>query len=241
MKEILTQPLLSYFRRMSFRGKYRLFYPLLKLMYRNNDYLVSLHDIKTKTLINCSFRSYMESMVAINGFWEHQESLLINKFINEGDYVIDIGANVGIHTLRIAKNTGSKGKVLAIEPNTEVYERLKNNIYLNNLENIVIPANVACGPHSKRILNVNLENDYNRNATLIEDFNSSSAVKKVACSVIPFDEIAKHHLGDKKVNFIKIDIEGFEMEALKSGINLICDSKPIILSEYSEYYSRLQN
>ena len=70
------------------------------------------------------------------GEFSEIELSIIKKFIKPGDYVFDIGANIGLLTVPFAKTIGNNGKVFSFEPQSFVYDVLNKNIELNNLVNV---------------------------------------------------------------------------------------------------------
>ena len=75
---------------------------------------------------------------ALNEYGEFSEIefSIMNKFIEKDDVVFDIGSNIGAFTIPFAKKVGPKGKVFAFEPQSFIYNLLKDNVKLNNLKNI---------------------------------------------------------------------------------------------------------
>ena len=70
--------------------------------------------------------------IFIFGFFEKETSRALDRLVNKGSVVIDIGANIGAHTLPLARLVGKKGKVYAIEPTKYAYRKLIKNLSLNN-------------------------------------------------------------------------------------------------------------
>lgn len=86
----------------------------------------------------------------VNNFRESQEPELaiIKNLIKNGDWVMDIGSNIGVYTKFLSKFAGTKGKVFSIEPIPRTYEILCSNIKklrLNNVEAINCACNDTCG------------------------------------------------------------------------------------------------
>ena len=75
---------------------------------------------------------------ALNEYGEFSEIefSIMNKFIEKDDVVFDIGSNIGAFTIPFAKKVGQKGKVYAFEPQSFIYNLLKENVKLNNLKNV---------------------------------------------------------------------------------------------------------
>jgi len=61
---------------------------------------------------------------------------VFDRFVNPGDVVIDVGANVGYHTVQLAKRVGANGRVYAVEPQLLMYRFLAANCLLNNQFNV---------------------------------------------------------------------------------------------------------
>jgi len=85
---------------------------------------------------------YLDTMDSLgllrNASFEEQESEVIKKFVKKGDAVFDLGANIGFHTLTLAKNVGKLGKVFSFEPCPETFSLLQKNVKANGYDNIVL-------------------------------------------------------------------------------------------------------
>jgi len=76
-------------------------------------------------------------------FWKYStledyETTLMKEFIKEGMKVIDIGANIGYHTLQISQLVGKTGQIIAFEPDPENYRLLIKNLESNNCKNVTL-------------------------------------------------------------------------------------------------------
>jgi len=172
-----------------------------------------------------------EGYVFWSGYYEPAESLLIDHLLKPGDIAVDIGANVGLHMVRMASLVGPSGRVYCFEPNPKCFRRLENNVSLNGFTNVhCFP--VALASHSgSTTLFVNADGG---NATLVKDpENKSTDDAQVKVSTL--NEV----LAGKRVHFIKVDIEGYELDALRGGEDIIKKYQPLMMCEYSEYYARL--
>jgi FkbM family methyltransferase len=126
--------------------------------------------------------------------------------LKESDVVIDCGAHVGVITLYASQKVGASGKVIAFEPDDMNYLKLKDNIKLNNLKNVIL---IKKGVWSK---DATLEFF----STLAADssFVIKGTNKSVKVPVTAIDsELKKHKIN--RLDFIKMDIEGAEIEAVK--------------------------
>ena len=134
----------------------------------------------------------------------------------QGDVVIDCGAYGGAFSLYVAKLIGEKGKVIAFEPDVENYKLLSKNIELNGLQNII---SLNKGAWSK---NTFLPCD-NKHAGDSSFFNNDQKESLVNTEVVTIDsELDK--IGIKNIDFIKMDVEGAEIEALKGAEKILRSS-----------------
>ena len=155
---------------------------------------------------------------------------LFRLLLEEGDKVIDVGANIGYFTMLAASLVGSCGRVYAFEPGDVAFNDLRNNVYINSFSNIVAYNRAASDYFGERCLYVSKENTTN---SLIRDSRLHTMSE-----VVSVDRIDR--LISEQVKLIKIDTEGNELEVLKGSRNLInkCESICVILeiSEKLKYH-----
>ena len=158
------------------------------------------------------------------GEFSEIELSIIKKFIKPGDYVFDIGANIGLLTVPFAKTIGNNGKVFSFEPQSFVYDVLNKNIELNNLVNVETFHN---GVGSKKTQIMVDEMDFSKIGNF-GGFTLSKKYKNSDCGTIKHEnknmvKILKldDFLNLPKCNFIKIDVELMEIDVLKGGEKLL--------------------
>lgn len=148
--------------------------------------------------------------------WEKDETEVFNKFVKEGMTVIDIGAHVGYFSLLASKLVGSKGEVLSLEPTPETYKLLERNIYENGVRNITAyryAISNKCGDSFIRLDGVSPASN-----TIYGNGRNTIEVKtKTLDSLV------------HKADFIKMDIEGGECQALDGMIDVIQQSPDLIM------------
>lgn len=180
--------------------------------------------------IGLSLREYGE-------YSEIELSFILN-FIKIGDAVIDIGANIGAFTVPISKKVQKTGLVLAFEPQIEIFKLLTSNIKKNELQNVSL-HNFGLGLENKTVFiekidyskvgnfgGVSLVND---NKSFIQILKNKEKEKIKVSNLNSF-------LNIKKCDFIKMDIELMEFEALKGGMKLIKKFRPIMWIENHRKY-----
>jgi FkbM family methyltransferase len=146
----------------------------------------------------------------------------IRHYINPNKNIIDLGANIGTHSVIYSNYTN--GTVYSFEPQKTVFDILSKNIQLNNCKNVV-PFNFgASNTNSVFYMNAYYDKYENQGAFRIDESLNESNGLKIECKVI--DE-----LGLTNIGYIKIDVEGHEYKALQGMEQLIIRDKPIIMIE----------
>lgn len=150
--------------------------------------------------------SIVSQQIKESGVWADTEAYLLQQQLKKGDVVADLGANIGYMTLLASKLVGKKGKVYAFEPDKENFALLKKSVSLNHATNVVL-NNVAVGDVVGKIkLFINEENKGDHRV-----FDSGDGRKSVEVATTSLDAYfapMRH-----KVDFIKMDIQGFEEKA----------------------------
>src|ERR1700730_11531990 len=80
--------------------------------------------------------SIIGKSLELYGEWCEGEIILFGRLLLAGDVVIDVGANIGTHTLPLARLVGASGTVYAYEPQRMIYEILRKNVEVNDLPNV---------------------------------------------------------------------------------------------------------
>ena len=146
-----------------------------------------------------------------------------------GDTVIDCGANIGGFTLQAAKKVGPEGRVIAIEPDRKNIETLNMAILENDFKNITV---VEKGLWSeKKVLEFNISNRPGEHSLCAADVNRYEN-RTVKIEVDTLDNILDD-LGVEDASFLKMDIEGAEIEAVKGAEKLLSKEDLIWIIEAS--------
>lgn len=173
---------------------------------------------------------YIGQRIALEKYEPYLTKLMLSK-INNGDVVIDIGANIGYYTILFSNKVGKKGKVISIEPDETNYKILQKNIKENNLKNVIV-VKKALGNENKKIYLYKSEENYGDHRVW-GDKNKTADTKRERISVEcqKLDDLIKD-LKEEKINFIKMDVQGFEGKVIEGGQKVIKENKPIIFFEY---------
>lgn len=176
-------------------------------------------------LYKTSFPLYKKMYSAFKNKQDAFEIELLKKHIKPGDTVLDIGANIGFYATILSDIVGEKGKIHCFEPDATNFKHLKKATA--NCKNIII-NNKAVGPKTEKIkIYTSKELNVDHRTYKPEEFD-----KEIEIDAVSIDD----YLKSAKVDFIKMDIQGFEIEAVK-GMKETLKNNPNVkmISEFWPY------
>jgi FkbM family methyltransferase len=151
---------------------------------------------------------------------EHSEMRIIkDKIIKAGDIVMECGGHHGFTAILLSKWVGNKGKVITFEPNPKNVEILNRNIEINKLNNIDVKQK-AVGSKNGRII--------------IAPFSNAMVVSNSNFNGIDVEMVKLDSYIDLNPTFIKIDVEGYEVEVLKGAENILKRSPKLAIEIHAE-------
>jgi FkbM family methyltransferase len=169
----------------------------------------------------------------------HEDDLLQLFRPTKGDIVVDVGAYLGRYALTSSNLVGENGKVVAIEGDPSHYEMLNKNLKLNKTTNVTA---ISCmvGSKDMRLL-VGSEDNYlivgskdmttNYQGILSKEFDDTgkAQIGNTTVHLNTLDNLLIKQHGISEVNWMKIDVEGAELEVLKGAHNILSNSKRLKL------------
>lgn len=189
---------------------------------KNFDFEVKFYGYRYKGNLN----NFVDRSVFFFGAHEREQLEFSKKFI-KNKIVVDCGANFGNHSLFYSQFAKS---VISIEPNILALDELKLKIKLNRIENIIC---LNCGVGSTNNIQLpffRATGDNLSTSSFVENFSPQN-LNPINVSLRTLDSIISEHKINK-VDYIKIDVEGFDYEVLRGAYNTISTSAPIIQIEY---------
>jgi len=169
--------------------------------------------------------------------FEPCELAIVKRLVKPGDVFFDVGANIGVYSLLASQLIGGLGAVHAFEPVSCVYELLLRNILLNQASNVT-PNRLAVEETSGKVeLFVNRESGLSSLGHT--ERGQVMSVERVESTTL--DEYAEMH-NISELDFLKVDVEGYEGHVLRGGKRLIERSSNLaILCELAEKNYRSLN
>lgn len=179
-----------------------------------------------------SLNDYVGKAVYYVGELDRKISWICSRLVEQGDTVLDIGANIGIVTLHLSQLTKKNGMVYSFEPNPYLVSILKETIVRNSLTNVQLFP-VALG-NKPSMLELEIP-EGNMGAASLVRRNTSINHKMVKVEVNTLSNIVEHEK-IKNIKLIKIDVEGFEASVFAGGLSVLKEVKPTaILFELNQY------
>jgi len=202
-----------------------------KFLSRNGLIVKDIHGYKM--YLDISYPGVARELV-VYGTREKLEVQIVKKELKSGMNILDIGANIGYYALMEASIVGPKGKVYAIEPEPRNFELLAKNIKLNDYGNIIetYPFAVSNKNGAERLY---LSEFANLHTLVAPDNTGMGTGSFLDVKTIRVDDF----LNDKlPVSLIRMDIEGFECEAIDGMLRTLEQSElPIkLLIEVHPYF-----
>ncbi|MBD3756401.1 MAG: FkbM family methyltransferase [Gammaproteobacteria bacterium] len=169
--------------------------------------------------------------MVMDGYWEFWLTRYFAKVLRPGDFVIDIGANQGYYTILASELVGCSGKVVAIEPNPEVFARLVASVQVNGFSDRVEALNVALaldGQGAKAPFFVPRHDCKNGRFVYAGE---DPAYLAGFGDIIEVDAVRLEPSRFERVDFIKIDVEGAELAVIRQLRPLLEKFRPGLVCE----------
>jgi FkbM family methyltransferase len=187
-------------------------------------------------------REGIDFSIYLLGAFERSTVKALQRLAVPGSVVFDIGANIGAHTLGLARSVGPAGRVFAFEPSDFAFSKLKRNLALNPaLESQTLAHQILLAAEPNAQLPPKI---YASWPLLAEEpvhpklrgrFSTTSNAR-----VDTLDAFVERH-GIQRLDLMKIDVDGHEYQVLKGGAKTLAQFQPILLMEMSPYVQDEQN
>ncbi len=205
------------------KSTYFNFYPLIKihqLVYR----LIKPKHVKIfgfKIFINTEDRVLSDALVK-DRIWEPFETYYFQNNIGKSNIVFDIGANIGYNTLLFSRLVGSKGRVIAFEPDEDNFRILTKNVHVNNCKNVILVKKALTNKSGRIKLYLD---EINKGDHHIYDAHDTR--RSVPVEALSLDDYL--HNNPYKIDFIKLDVQGAEGLVFAGMKNLLARNKKICI------------
>ena len=156
--------------------------------------------------------------------YEQENFEFLKQHVKAGDYVLDIGAHIGLFSTIAAQLTGNKGKVYAFEPAAETNALLKQTISINKLENTIEPYQEAMGAASGKTT-FYVSDVKGDNSNSLVSYKDDRELYAMDVNMFSIDDFVRtKHLSS--LAFMKIDVEGAEYDTLCGAMETLKKLRP---------------
>lgn len=186
-------------------------------------------------------REVIDFMIYLSGSFEASLGRFIRNNVEEGGVAMDIGANIGAHTLQMARNVGASGKVYAVEATAYAHAKLLTNIGLNPTIKDRVDA-IHCliesgAPQSEGMAAETLihsswpfETETERHPSHQGVFKSVGEAQRSSLDAL----VAAKNI--TRLDLVKLDVDGHEWDVLSGGVQTLETMRPAILMEVAPDY-----
>ena len=181
-------------------------------------------------------REGIDLTIFVLGAFERDTFRALEGLVLSGATVLDVGANIGAHTLHMARLVGEKGRVIAFEPTDFAIAKLVANLHANpELEKRVELHQAFLVAKAGAPIDATVASSWPVDGTAADDAQMGSRAMNVSgAKAMTVDSVIAAS-GDPDVQLIKMDVDGHELEVLEGAQLLLERRRPIIVMELAPY------
>lgn len=201
---------------------------------------IQIARMRDGTRMWLDLRSQTEWRAYYSGRYDEAALGLIHRLLSrfEGDF-LDVGANIGMYSVRVAATLGPDRKVLCFEPMPTNVERIRQNAALNGVSERVLLHDIALSDtegETDLVLREDFEmGSVTGNASISISEDADGGFRKIRVPLRRFDALFAE-IGCVKIPVMKIDIEGHEDFFFRGAANWLSRERPIIITEINNWF-----
>lgn len=197
-------------------------------------YHVNTQGLSFDIMLDPVHNGCLDEAIEEFGFWEKELGSILKKYLRKGSVFLDIGGNIGYHTLFAAACLEGSGKVYSFEPIPRLARQLKESVDINGFSNVEV-CNFGLAEHDENNIAIYLR-DENIGGSSLFRYQDIELVKVRGTEKINVKKLDSFLPETVDVNLIKIDVEGYEYEVLKGAAKLLERKHPVIIMEFSPIF-----
>ena len=192
---------------------------------------VRFTTVKSTHFLTNPYDAYVGKSLEVYGEWSYGEIELFSKVVQPGANVVEVGANIGAHTIFLARDVCSSGMVYAFEPRRVLFQMLCANVVLNGLTN-VFAFQRAVGKEAGSIREGSLPAEVPVPADSAINFAGYPiGGLKGEDEIIIIEPLDQMIDSLKPISLLKADVEGWERDVLIGGQKVIARDRPVLYVE----------
>ncbi len=186
----------------------------------------SLYRTKMGDLFWLNSTSCVDIGIIENGVFEPASTKVVQRLLNKGDIVLDVGANIGYYSVMMSKLVGDAGRVVCFEPTLHYQGVLKENIAVNKLKNVELYGVGLSDKESESEIQIG------DNSATLHVPGGLTLKKSERIKLVDLDSFLEAH-PLPKIDFIKVDVDGHEPLFLQGARRTLAKYRPVVLLEIS--------
>ena len=173
------------------------------------------------------------------GCFEPATTRVLEESILAGDVVIDIGANIGAHTLPMAQLVGETGRVFAFEPTGFAHAKLVRNLELNTqlASGVVVEQMFLTDSSTESVPEAIYSSWPLKEGSNLHKKHCGAAKDTLGTAAMKLDDYVVTH-SIQRVDLIKLDVDGYECHVLRGAAHILKTHRPVIVMELAPYALR---
>jgi FkbM family methyltransferase len=183
------------------------------------------HDVRMQV----GLVDHIERHLWLHREWDRPVKTVLETLLKPGDTYFDLGANVGYFTLIASRLVGPTGCVVAVEPSTRAIRKLTAHLWLNHCRNVLLISGAAGDAWARSELALATESNIGGSGVAVSR-SVDQATEQIW--IAPLDHVMQN-IG-LRPRLIKMDLEGYELHALRGVIKTIEAAQPWIICEVTE-------
>ena len=173
---------------------------------------------------------YIGKSLSEYGEWSEAEVILLTQLLSTNENIIEVGSNIGTHTIPLAKKVSNGGLVYAIEPQYQNHKLLLKNIKDNDLKNVEIIKVAISSKQGEAYMNTfdeNVTSNYGDSKIFNSNFENAESVPVKTLDQLFYNEVREK----KSIKLIKCDAQGQELNIILGSRKIIDMHKPFLYLE----------
>lgn len=155
--------------------------------------------------------------------YEKESFAFVREKVKPGDTVLDIGGHIGLYAVTFGKLVQPSGKVYSFEPTPVTNQLLQKTVTINHLQQVVSVQKEAVSKEEGETV-FYISNDLADNSNSLVNYDKPKSVKGVKVPLVSIDSFRNRI--NHKIDFIKIDVEGAELDAVKGARETLLNDRP---------------
>ncbi|CEL94561.1 unnamed protein product [Vitrella brassicaformis CCMP3155] len=176
---------------------------------------------------------FVSASLIVHGVWEETLLMSVEKLLQPGCWVADVGANIGSLTVPMARRVAPHGRVVAFEPFRRIFQVLAANVVLNGLGSVVRTVNAAVG-NAKELMTIptyDYDHIGNFGASTVDTDRPSDWIGTAGKATEAVWRVRLDDMEWPRLDVIKIDVERMGMQVLQGAMQTTARHLPVLMVE----------